>query len=367
MNRRQFVQGVTAAGAATALSEGGTAAEQPAQAPALVVDGLDTSIVNEGFLDLLKTGGVDCVHKSLGGPDSFASTYAVLAMQRDRIFPATTVREIRDARRQGRMSMIFGIQHANLIEAMLPKDPWGTYDRLVAGLKGFYDLGARIQGICYNVTNIFGAGCMDHRVPLTRAGRRLVEEIHKLRMILDVGGHTGEQTSLDAIAVSSGVPIVCTHTNAATLNPNPRASSDRVLEGVARSGGVVGVTAISDFQVRNASNHRAHGKVSPQAPLDTLLDQFDYMKRTIGVDHVGLGPDFVWGWGETFDHKAANSITFPPEALSDGPVVLTKGFEDISKLPNVVAGLSRRGWSQPELDKVMGENWLRVYERVWGA
>jgi membrane dipeptidase len=231
----------------------------------------------------------------------------------------------------------------------------------------YHGLGLRLQGICYNVANMFGGGCVDPRVPLTRAGRRLVEEVHKLRIVLDVGGHTGEQTSLDALEMSSGVPVVCTHTNAAALNPNLRATSDRVMEAIAKTGGVVGITAISDFQVRNQSNYRSHGPRSPQITLDKHLEQYEYVKKLIGIDHIGLGPDFVWGWGEQFNHKAEDSATFPPEALSDGPAATTAGYENISKLPNLVMALRGRGWSDDELDRLLGANWLRVYERVWGA
>jgi len=369
MDRREFLQGLTAAGGIATLGPTVAAARTgpTLQAGTIVVDGLDTSIVNEGFLQLLKTGGVDCVHKSMGDAASYGMMYGFLARHRDTILPAFSVKEIREAKAQGKMSIIFGVQHGNLLEAIIPKDPTGTYDRLVAGLRTYYQLGLRVHGICYNVANIFGGGCLDPRVPLTRAGKRLVEEIHKLRILLDVGGHTGEQTSLDALAISSGVPVVCTHTNIAAINPNARATSDRVFEAIARTGGMVGITSISDFQVRNPNNYQAHGPVSPQATLDLQLNQYDYLKKLIGVDHVGLGPDFVWGWGETFDSDPERSITFPPEALSKGPAVTTKDFENISKLPNLVNGLRQRGWTQAELDKVLGANWLRVYQQAWGA
>jgi len=369
IDRRRFVQGLAATAAAAGLTQSAAATADPPrhQPRGLVVDGLDTSIINAGFLGLLEAGGVDCVHKSMGDAASYAAIYAFLAGHRDKIVPASSVREIREAKRQGRMSMVFGEQDANLIETQVPKDPTGTYEQIRAELKAHYDLGMRIQGLCYNVANVFGAGCVEPESPLTRAGRRLVEEIHAMRILLDVGGHTGERTSLDALAISSGVPVVCTHTNVAALNPNIRATSDRVLEAIARTGGVVGVTAISDFHVRSVRTYQAHGPVSPQATLDLHLDQYDYLKRLIGVDHIGLGPDFVWGWGESYDHHAERSIAFPPEALSDGPAVTVKDFEDISKLPNLVRGLRSRGWSSAELDKVMGENWLRVYERAWGA
>jgi membrane dipeptidase len=140
-----------------------------------------------------------------------------------------------------------------------------------------------------------------------------------------------------------------------------------VMEAIAKTGGVVGITAISDFQVRNQSNYRAHGPKSPQVALEKHLDQYDYVKKLIGIDHIGLGPDFVWGWGEQFNHKADDSTTFPPEALSDGPATTTAGYENISKLPNLVSALQRRGWSEDELDRLLGGNWLRVYEKVWGA
>jgi len=369
MNRREFVQGMAAAGAAIRLDGARpvAGATSQAQSTGIIVDGLDTSIVNEGFLELLKTGGVHCVHKSMGDAPSYAPMYAFLAKHRDTILPVTTVQEIRDAHRQGKMSMLFGVQHANFIEARLPKDPYGNYDMLVTQLRIHYDLGLRIHGICYNVANMFGGGCMDPRVPLTRAGRRLVEEIHKLNILLDVGGHTGEQTSLDALEISSSVPVVCTHTNAFTLNPNARATTDRVLEAIAKTGGVVGITAISDFHLRNPETYKAHGPVSPQAGLDVHLNQYDYFKKLIGPDHIGLGPDFVWGWGETFNHKAEISYTFPPEALSNGPAVTIKDYENISKLPNVIRGLRQRGWPQADLDKLLGANWLRVYEKAWKA
>ncbi|MEO8453503.1 MAG: membrane dipeptidase [Gemmatimonadota bacterium] len=367
MDRREFVQRATATTAALGLAPYARPGRKEAQSSRVVVDGLDTSLINEGFLELLETGGVDCVHKSMGEPAYYGMIYAFLAHHRDVIVPAFTVKEIREAKSQGKRSIIFGAQHANLLEAMMPKDVSGTYGQLVAGLKLYYDLGQRFQGICYNVANVFGGGCLDPRVPLTRAGHRLVEEVHKIRMILDVAGHTGEQTSLDALEMSTGVPVICTHTNSAALNPNARATTDRVLEAIAWTGGEVGITSISDFQMRNPANYQSQGKTSPQATLDVHLKQYDYMKKRIGIDHIALGPDFVWGWGEALNHRAENSLTFPPDALSDGPAVTTKDYENISKLPNLIAGLRSRGWSEPDLDKLLGANWLRVYEKVWGA
>jgi membrane dipeptidase len=100
--------------------------------------------------------------------------------------------------------------------------------------------------------------------------------------------------------------------------------------------------------------------------MGLMLDQYDYMKKLVGVDHIGVGPDFVWGWGHLFNHNSEISLTFPPEALSNGAVQTVKGFEDTSKFPNLIRGFKDRGWTDAELDKVLGGNWLRVYEQVWG-
>ncbi len=206
---------------------------------------------------------------------------------------------------------------------------------------------------------------MDHNVPLTRAGRRLVEEIHRLNIVLDVGGHTAEQTSFDAIAISKGVPVVCTHTNPAALCANPRNITDRLALAIAETGGVIGITVLSDFHNLDATTIPPGGAKIEQATLDMHLDHYDYFKRLVGVDHVAMGPDFIWG--QHYDEKPWISVTFPPDASSPGEILPVKGFEDISQLPNLIKGLEGRGWSASELGKILGGNWLRVYERVWGA
>lgn len=81
---------------------------------------------------------------------------------------------------------------------------------------------------------------------------------------------------------------------------------------------------------------------------------------------MALGPDFIWGWGNAYVHSSADNIIFPADSMSDGPSQVVKDFENISKLPNVERGLARRGWSQAELDQLVGGNWLRVYRAVWG-
>jgi len=325
----------------------------------LVVNGLDPSSRRPEYLRMLKAGGVNCWHQSVGDDfASFAALFEFFDEYKAQIGPAGSVAEIRQLVGEGRIAHLSGWQSADgLIVGAEPE---------LGNLRAYRQLGLRICGIAYNVANEFGGGCLDPQVGLTRAGQRLVTEIHRERIVLDVGGHTNEQTSFDAIALSSGVPVICSHTNVRALNDNPRCSSDRFFEAIARTGGVIGLSAFNDFHARKASD--MHIARTPQVGLDRHLDQYDYLKRLVGADHIGLGPDFMEGRATTGPLSAADHILMAPEAYSqETPWFYVKGFENIGELPNVTQGLLQRGWSVTELGRVLGGNWLRVYEHVWGA
>jgi membrane dipeptidase len=191
-----------------------------------------------------------------------------------------------------------------------------------------------------------------------------VEKVHKERLVLDVCGHTGERTSLDAIRISNGVPVICSHTNARALNDNPRNTTDQLIEAIAKTGGVVGLTCVSDLHVR--SRNDANVPHSPQAGLEKYLDQFDHLKKLVGVDHIGIAPDFMTGRVD-LDAMGMDRERWPADLYSEWPWQMVKGFETIVELPNVTQGLLNRGWNSADVRKVLGENWLRVYEKVWGA
>jgi membrane dipeptidase len=375
ITRRTVLGGAIAASAATGLTSARANAAAPAgtASPPIVVDGLDCSLVSEKFLELMRQGGANCVHLTVGGiaeddggTPGFGTLYEFADKHGDRMAIATSVRDIRQAHQTGKVAFVLGWQDANILDGPLRESR--VFTTMNESLGAYSHLGLRIIGICFNNSNLFGGGCLEQREPLTQAGRRLVEEVHKRNLLLDVGGHTGEQTSLDAIEISKGVPIVSTHTNVAAINPNMRCISDRLAVAIANTGGVIGVNALSDFHNRNAKSALIHGDQSPQVTLDTHLDQYDYFKKLVGVEHIGLGPDFTWGtkWSVEGEPPADVSLNWPYGESSVGGLLYVKGYENISKLPNLVRGLRGRGWSQPELDKLLGENWLRVYERVWG-
>jgi membrane dipeptidase len=331
------------------------------EAASLVIDGLDCSVPSETYVAKLRAGGVDCMHLSVedmdcrGNVHPFVFVYERLDRPRDSMRLARSMDEVMTCKRTGQIALVLGWQGA---------DPIGVEP---GTLRAYYELGLRIIGITYNITNRYGGGCLEPTARLTYEGRTLVEEAHALNMLIDVGGHTGEQSSLDVIAMAPDRPVICSHTALAALNPNRRNTSDRVCEAIARTGGVIGILSLSDFLVRNATNARP-GAPTPQAPLSVFIDHLEYLKHLVGPDHIGLGPDFVHGQ-DLSKPGAWPGTRFTPDMVggptADGTILFAQGFESIDQLPIVTAALRARGWSGSEIRKVLGENWARVYREAW--
>jgi membrane dipeptidase len=166
--------------------------------------------------------------------------------------------------------------------------------------------------------------------------------------------------------MGSGVPVVCSHTNASALVDNPRNISDQLIEAIASTGGVIGISAINDFNARSAED--AAVRTTPQVGLDVMLDHIEHVRRVAGVEHVALGPDFTSLRPPTSGLRPATSLSIPPEMASEqSPIIYVDGFEDIRELPNVMEGLRGRGWTDADLRALLADNWLRVYQEVWGA
>ena len=328
-------------------------------AAALVVDGLDCSPPTEAYAAKLRRAGVDCVHLTVedqdprGGVHPFVVVHELLDRPGCSFRLSRTVGEIERAHEAGQIALVLGWQGADPVNV-----EYGT-------LRAYFELGLRITGITYNTANRYGGGCLTPGVGLSDDGRALVDQVNRLRMLLDVGGHTGERTSLEAIERSDGRPVICSHTGLAAVNPNRRNTSDAVCEAIARSGGVVGVLALSDFMARNPAN--AHLPATPQAPLERMLDHLDHLRRLVGADHIGLGPDFMEGLGP-HGPSAWTGVRFEPDLIGvTGWTTYVRGFESIDELPAVTAGLLARDWPPADIRKALGQNWLRVYRAAWGS
>lgn len=362
MNRRglmKFAGGSLLAGAA-----GGARAQTAPAAGPIVIDGCSPAAPTVEYLELLRKGGVDSWSVSmLPTLLQMSQLHEFVARNSKDVEIARSAADIRRIKQEGRISLTIGWQEADFFAMKGESDWWSKPPQTT--MRMFYELGLRVVGLVYNLTNAFAGGCLDPHVGLTKAGRAVVAEMQAMGILVDVGGHMGERSSLDIIEMAER-PVVCTHSNLAALNTNPRNTSDRVIEGIARTGGLFGVSAIDPFMSWGAGDVGERTQPKKRADVKRYVDELDYLKKLVGADHIGVGGDFTTGSTSVIYPDV--SFAFPPEmTYVQDPIQYAKGFEDISKLPAVRAEMVRRGWRQDEIEKVMGENWMRVYEASLGA
>jgi membrane dipeptidase len=235
---------------------------------------------------------------------------------------------IRAAMASGRLAAVFHIEGAEAIDAELE------------ALEVLYAAGLRSLGPVWSRPNIFGHG-VPFRFPsppdtgpgLTEAGKALVRACNELKIVVDLS-HLNEQGFWD-VAKLSTAPLVASHSNAHDLCPASRNLTDRQLDAIRESGGLVGLNFAVGFL-------RPDGRDDPDVPLDVLAEQLDYLAERLGIDGVALGSDFD---GCTVPHA----------------------IRDAAGLPALFEHLRGRGWDEPALAKLAHGNWLRVLERIWGG
>ncbi|MDQ7841018.1 MAG: dipeptidase [bacterium] len=219
-------------------------------------------------------------------------------------------------------------------EGAEPLDPEGR------ALEAFYAAGLRSVGITHSRRNRFAQGVPfkfphspDTGPGLTDAGRELVRQLNRRRVMIDLS-HITEQGFWDVAALTDA-PLVATHSNAHALTPSPRNLTDRQLDAIRESRGVVGLNFHVGFL-------REDGARNAETPIARMVEHIDYMAERMGVDCVALGSDL------------------------DGAVMPAE-LKDAAGLPKLMRALADRGYSGEDLRKIAHGNWVRVLSETWGA
>lgn len=267
---------------------------------------------------------------------------------------ATTVDEIRAARREGRIASLLGMEGGHAIENSL------------GALRAYYDLGVRYMTLTHNVNLDWAdsAAKPPEHGGLTQFGEEVVLEMNRIGMLVDLS-HVSEGTMDDALRVSKS-PVIFSHSSARALCDVPRNVPDSILKRLPENGGVVMVTFVTGFidpevakiQVPAMAeiSRRAQGKSAeegskiaeevmsklklPRTSIAKVADHIDHVRKVAGVKHVGIGGDY--------------------DGNTDWPV----GLEDVSGYPKLFAELIRRGWSDEDLTLLAGENVLRALAKA---
>ncbi len=277
---------------------------------------------------------------------------------------ATTAADIRRIVAEGKMAALTGLEGGYAI------------DEKVENVERYYQLGVRYMSPAWSVS-LSWAGSSGDDAGATRGlndfGRAVVREMNRLGMLVDVS-HVSDKTFWDIVNTSTK-PVIATHSGCRAIANVPRNLTDDMIKAIAKSGGVVNVIFYPEHleprwsekkkkvdaeiagDVQRASDAEkgdaAHKKLArdgvrreeysrrlPPVSVSRLADHIDHVVKLVGVDHVGIGTDF------------------------DGVQSTLSDLADISQLANLTLELLRRGYSESDVEKILGGNMLRVMEKV---
>ncbi len=319
-------------------------------APPIVIDGLQISNWSREVLEENRRGGVHAVNATCAvweGPletiRTISRLHVLLRQNSDIADLAESVDDIVRCEREGKVGLLLGFQNAS---------PFGDDYTMV---DVFHRLGVRVAQLTYNIQNLVGGACYDpHDSGLTRFGQHIVAEMNRTGMLIDLS-HVGDRTCRDAIDASS-MPVAITHANPRWFCESPRNKPDDVLEAVAARGGVVGC-CLYPMVVAEDTSRRSYCEM-----VARLVDQ-------IGPDHVAMGSDAVRGWDDAFVSTLRSGRWQPvdPEAPAPSWPQWPSWFQSPEDFPSLRDGLIDVGLDDVVVDKLLGQNWLRLLGQVFSG
>jgi membrane dipeptidase len=297
--------------------------------------------MTDKYIAKLQKGGITVAMSTVASNDTFRSALGqIMAFYErfetdDRLIFVTQVDDIFRAKKEGKIGVGFHFQNSRPVE----------YDLRL--LDVFYRLGVRVIQLTYNEKNMVGDGCTEKtNSGLSKFGVKMVERMNKIGMVVDLS-HVGYRSSMEAIEVSKD-PVIFSHSNAWKVSASKRNLKDDQIKALAAKKGVIGMNAFPGF-------------VKWENPtLDDLLNHVDHIANLVGTDHFGIGFDYSQTTLASYKYWGYDPETYPLP-----PWVYPKNIDTIDKTPNFTQGLVSRGYSDKDIKKILGENFIRVYQQVW--
>ena len=298
----------------------------------------------EEALEAFHRNGVGFVSLTVGGDyggtgptiHNIADVRAMLLTRSDQMLFVRSVPEIRAARAAGKLAVGFHFQGSGSLEA----NP-----HMVSLL---YDLGIRHMLLVYNQMNAAATGCHE-RVDsgLSRFGLKLVDEMNRVGMVVDCT-HTGYRATMDIMDASSA-PVIFSHSNARALYDHERNITDEQALRCARGGGLVGVCGVGKFLSEAGT-----------ARVEDLLAHIRHYADLLGPDHVVLGVDWVY-----FLEHMYRKVALYPDRWPKGYPPPPWHYFSPEQMPALADALLTAGFTETEAVGILGENFLRLAEKVW--
>ena len=318
-----------------------------------VIDGLQYSAWSREIFEQMRAGGLNAVHVTVAYHENTRETLTRLGEWNARfeafpelIRPVFEPSDIQRAKAEGRIGIIFGAQNCSPIEDEI---------RLVEVMRR---LGLMIMQLTYNNQSLLACGCYEAEDSgLTRFGKQVVREMNRVGMVIDMS-HSAERSTLEAIDHSEQ-PVIISHANPSHFHPALRNKSDKVIDAIAANEGLLGFS-LYPFHLKNG----------PQCTLDDFCDMVAWTADRMGIDRIGMGSDLCQSqpqsvlewmrngrWSKAMDYGEGNSNNAGwPDALT--------WFGNSSDFPGIADALGKRGFSDEEVGKIMGGNWVDVLNRV---
>jgi membrane dipeptidase len=336
----------------------------------------------DGHFDSVRAreGGLDAQFFSIwvepelfggGGPkamkradDQIAAVHALAEKHPETWQFATTAADIRRIAAEGKLAALAGLEGGYAI------------DEKLENIERYYKLGVRYMSPAWSVSTSWAGSSGDavgEKRGLNEFGKQVIREMNRVGMMVDVS-HVSDATFWDIVNTSTK-PVIATHSGCRAIANVPRNLTDDMIKALAKTGGVVNVifypehlepgwgekkkrvdTEIAPLvqraseaekggvvhkkMARDAVRREEYAKRLPVVTVSRLVDHIDYVVKLVGMDHVGIGSDF------------------------DGVQSTLSNLKDVSQLPNLTRELLRRGYSESDVDKILGGNMLRVMEET---
>ena len=322
----------------------------------LMIDGLQYVNWNRELFEEAQKSGVHTIHVTIAYWENIRETLENIGTWNrhfinhvDLIMPVRKAADILEAKRLGKVGIIFGFQNCSPIEDD------------VKMVEILHQLGVRIMQLTYNNQSFLATGCYEEQdAGITRFGRQVIKEMNRVGMVIDMS-HSAEKSTLEAIEISER-PIAITHANPTFFHKALRNKSETVIRAIGESKGMLGFS-MYPFHLKNGSD----------CTLEEFCQMIGETADMIGIDRIGIGSDLCLNWDYTvlewmrsgrwttsIDHGegSAEKPSWPEQP---------SWFVGSKDLHTIAKGLANQGFSDDDIAKVMGENWLSFFEKSFSG
>ena len=322
----------------------------------MFIDGLQYCNWSEKIFKQWRASNLTAVHVTISYHEQFRETVSNFEQWNSwfekypsLIMPAFYAEDVETASKENKTAVIFGFQNPSPIE-----DDIGLVEIL-------HRLGGRFMQLSYNNQSLLATGCYEENDPgITRMGKEVIKEMNRVGMVVDMS-HSSERSTFEAIELSSR-PIVISHANPSFWHPAKRNKSDEIIKELSNSNGMLGF-----------SLYPHHLNNSTQCSLEDFCSMIARTADLIGIDHIGFGsdlcqdqPDSIVEWMRV--GKWTKEIDYGEGSASNpGFPDMPDWFRDNRDWHNIIEGLKKHGFSNDEINKIKGENWLSFFRKSFNS